>query len=75
MIAYDIERLFKTYPGQREPVNDAITLQIAEGEIFGLLGANGAGKTTLVRQMVNLVRPTLAVLSSLAVTSPPTLVG
>lgn len=58
MIAYDIEHLVKTYPGQHKPANDDLTLQITEGEIFGLLGANGAGKTTLVRQMVNLVRPT-----------------
>jgi ABC-2 type transport system ATP-binding protein len=41
-----------------QPANKGITLQIRQGEIFGLLGDNGAGKTTLVRQMVNLLRST-----------------
>lgn len=58
MIVYDVQRLTKRYPGQTHPANDDLSLQIVEGEIFGLLGDNGAGKTTLVRQMVNLLRPT-----------------
>ncbi|MGB0384661.1 MAG: ABC transporter ATP-binding protein [Ardenticatenaceae bacterium] len=58
MIVYDIQGLVKQYPGQPKPANDNITLQIQEGEIFGLLGDNGAGKSTLVKQMVNLVAPT-----------------
>ncbi len=56
MIVYDIQNLVKFYPGQAQPANKDITLQIHQGEIFGLLGENGAGKTTLVRQMANLVR-------------------
>ena len=58
MIAYDIHNLTKYYPKQQQPANKSITLEIPEGEIFGILGDNGAGKTTLVRQMVNLLRPT-----------------
>lgn len=58
LIVYDVRDLVKIYPGQTEPANKGITLQIHEGEIFGLLGDNGAGKTTLVRQMVNLLRCT-----------------
>lgn len=58
MIAYDIQNLVKQYPGQDSPANNHITLQICQGEIFGILGDNGAGKSTLVRQMVNLVRST-----------------
>jgi ABC-2 type transport system ATP-binding protein len=37
---------------------DDLTLQINEGEIFGLLGPNGSGKTTLMRMLVGLVKPT-----------------
>ncbi|MEH7390134.1 ABC transporter ATP-binding protein [Bacillus sp. JJ1474] len=35
-----------------------ISLEIASGEIFGLLGPSGAGKTTLVKQLVGLDLPT-----------------
>src|SRR3712207_5460872 len=38
--------------------NDAITLSVEAGEVFGLLGPNGAGKTTLVRQVMGLLPPT-----------------
>ncbi len=58
VIVYDIRDLVKVYQGQTKPANRNISLQIAEGEIFGLLGDNGAGKSTLVRQMVNLVHST-----------------
>jgi len=37
---------------------DAVSLQVAEGEIFGLLGPNGAGKTTLISMLVTMKRPT-----------------
>lgn len=58
MFAYDIQDVVKRFPGKSEPVNNHITLQINQGEIFGILGDNGAGKTTLIRQMVNLLRST-----------------
>lgn len=37
---------------------DGIDLDIAEGTIFGFLGANGSGKTTTVRMLTTLLRPT-----------------
>jgi ABC-2 type transport system ATP-binding protein len=37
---------------------DRVSLQVASGEIFGLLGPNGGGKTTLFRILSTLVRPT-----------------
>lgn len=58
MLVYDIQDIVKIYPGQAQPANDRLTLQIEQGEIFGLLGDNGAGKSTLVRQMANLLRST-----------------
>lgn len=37
--------------------NDAISFDVAAGEVVGLLGPNGAGKTTCVRQVVGLLAP------------------
>lgn len=35
-----------------------ITFEVAQGEIFGFLGANGAGKTTAIRMLCGLLTPT-----------------
>jgi ABC-2 type transport system ATP-binding protein len=37
---------------------EEVTLQIAQGELFGLLGENGAGKTTLIRMLSTTLLPT-----------------
>lgn len=37
---------------------DAISFEVAKGEIFGFLGANGAGKTTAMRMLCGLSVPT-----------------
>lgn len=34
------------------------SLEVREGEVFGLLGLNGAGKTTLLRLLLGFMRPT-----------------
>jgi ABC-2 type transport system ATP-binding protein len=41
----------------KQPVLKKLSLDIAAGEIFGLLGPSGAGKTTLVKQLVGLDTP------------------
>ncbi len=37
---------------------DAVSFDVAKGEIFGFLGANGAGKTTAMRMLCGLSKPT-----------------
>ena len=46
MAAIEVRDLTKTY-GELRAV-DAVSLEVAEGEFFGILGPNGAGKTTLL---------------------------
>ncbi len=36
---------------------DAVTMEIPEGAVFGLLGANGAGKSTLLKLLIGHLRP------------------
>lgn len=37
---------------------DDVSLDINEGEVFGLLGQNGAGKTTIIHMLATLLKPT-----------------
>ncbi|RIK17049.1 MAG: multidrug ABC transporter ATP-binding protein, partial [Anaerolineae bacterium] len=48
--------LTKTF-GEHAAV-DRLTLDIADGEVFGFLGPNGAGKTTTIRMLTCLIAPT-----------------
>jgi ABC-2 type transport system ATP-binding protein len=48
--------LVKRYPGTVAVAG--LDLDIAKGEIFGLVGPNGAGKTTTLRILATLLKPT-----------------
>lgn len=52
---------------------DALTLSVAPGEVFCLLGANGSGKTTTINLFLNFVAPTagMALVGGREVTTEP----
>ncbi len=56
--AIEVQGLSKTYGrGARAVAALAdVSLRVAPGEIYGLLGRNGAGKTTLVKILLDIVR-------------------
>lgn len=56
IIARDICKGFGSR-SRRTEVLRSINLEIAEGEIFGILGPNGSGKTTLLSIFSTLLRP------------------
>ncbi|HEV7842192.1 MAG TPA: ATP-binding cassette domain-containing protein, partial [Pyrinomonadaceae bacterium] len=71
-VAISVKHLSKTYPiplarlksffrrSMKPPVEALrdVSLEVREGEIFGLIGPNGAGKTTLTKIIATLVQPT-----------------
>src|SRR5436309_15434796 len=61
---HDVRRVFRTSTGTvrrhaKEIVAlDGLSLDVAEGELFGILGPNGAGKTTTIKVLTTLLIPT-----------------
>ncbi|MBU0497156.1 MAG: ABC transporter ATP-binding protein [Candidatus Thermoplasmatota archaeon] len=55
MLAMKLEHVTKTF-GDVEAVSD-VSLEVAAGELFGLLGPNGSGKTTLIKLLTGQLPP------------------
>lgn len=53
------EHLLKFYGGtqERQQIINNISLQVASGEFFGIMGPSGAGKTTLLKILSTMERP------------------
>ena len=54
-VAVSIQNLGFKYPGQAVNCLNNLSLEVAEGERFGLFGPNSAGKTTLMNCMTGLL--------------------
>ena len=55
MNAVELRSLTKLYGGRAAV--DAVSLEIAQGELFSLLGVNGAGKSTTIKMLSGVLRP------------------
>ena len=51
----DVHGLNKSFGSRR--VVDELSLQVAQREVCGFLGANGSGKTTTIRMLCGLLKP------------------
>jgi ABC-2 type transport system ATP-binding protein len=58
--AVKIENLVKDFKTSRKPLRavDGVSLEIAAGEVYGLIGPNGSGKSTTMKALLGLVAPT-----------------
>lgn len=54
----DVIDLTKIYKGRIEPAVNNLSLEVSEGEIYGIIGPNGAGKTTIISVLCGLLNPT-----------------
>lgn len=57
-VCLDITDVTKTYNRGKVKALNGVSLQVMQGEVFGLIGPNGAGKTTLMQCLLGLLRPT-----------------
>jgi len=53
MLAIKAEHIFKKY--KKVQALNGVSLEVGEGEIFGIIGPDGAGKTTLFRILTTLI--------------------
>ena len=51
-----IENVHFTYPGAGSPALNGLSLEVARGEVYGLLGPSGAGKSTTQRILMGLLK-------------------
>ncbi|MBR2141509.1 MAG: ABC transporter ATP-binding protein [Rickettsiales bacterium] len=50
----EVKDISKNYSTKN--VLNGVSLEVKEGEVFGLIGLNGAGKTTIIKTILNLIK-------------------
>lgn len=56
--AVEALNIYRTFQDGEVRALEDVTLRVARGEVFGLLGPNGSGKTTMVRILSTILAPT-----------------
>ena len=54
MTRVELDRLSKTYAGKQRPAVDAVSIDVAPGELLVLVGPSGCGKSTALRMIAGL---------------------
>jgi ABC-2 type transport system ATP-binding protein len=54
----NVGKTYKSLLGNSVKAVEEFSLQVVDGEIFGIAGPNGAGKTTIIAMMLGYLRPT-----------------
>lgn len=57
MVMVSLQDLSKSYDKGNVKAVEAVSLEVPQGELFGLIGPDGAGKTTLFRMLTTLLLP------------------
>lgn len=52
----DVQNLYFTYPGRKEPTIKDVNFNVKKGEIFGFLGPSGAGKSTIQKIIIGILK-------------------
>ncbi len=53
----ELKNISKTYPGEKTPAVDNLSLKVEKGEICVLVGPSGCGKTTTLKMINRLIEP------------------
>lgn len=57
VVPVSLQGLSKRYDNAPSLALDNVSLKVAQGEVYGFLGANGAGKTTTIRTLLGFLSP------------------
>jgi osmoprotectant transport system ATP-binding protein len=57
-VSIELDRVTKTYPGQRASAVDDFSMSIQPGELIMFVGPSGCGKTTTMKMINRIIEPT-----------------
>ncbi|MFM8315289.1 MAG: ATP-binding cassette domain-containing protein, partial [Deltaproteobacteria bacterium] len=58
IVITEVTKIFKTGFLKNKIAVDSLSLEVAPGEVVGLLGPNGSGKSTTMKMILGFLKPT-----------------